>query len=171
MTTNTKLKIPRIFTAIIISLSLAILFTINAFAHVNLTRSFPADGDILDSTPVHVQLWFSEELDTFESKISVIDSDGMQVDLGDSQVNPSDRTELRISLSDNLPSGVFNVDWNVTDDKDSHPISGEFEFTIQSPQANSPLSNSWPAILLTFMSLIGFAIFLIIRIKQRKRKL
>ena len=76
--------------AFLFSLILALSWSRTAAAHLDLRKSFPENGDIIETSPEFVQLWFNEELDTFESQIFVSDSEGNQVDLEDSKVNPED---------------------------------------------------------------------------------
>ena len=167
----TRSKLRKFHGALLGSIALAILITGSAAAHLNLARSIPGDGDILGSSPDIVQLWFNEELDTFESEVSVFDSINIQVDLGDSCVDPEDRRELSVGLPNSLSPGEYTAVWIAVDDNDSHPISGEIEFTIKAnPQQNSQLTISWPAIFLFVLSLMGIVILLVANARRQKRE-
>jgi methionine-rich copper-binding protein CopC len=114
---------------------LSLLWTTPAAAHFGLIRSEPSDGEVLQSAPEMVYLWFEGELDTFESVMEVIDEDGKQVDLVDAMVSLDDRTELRVSLPANLPPGEFTIRYTAVDNEDSHTIDGELAFTIAGAQS------------------------------------
>jgi methionine-rich copper-binding protein CopC len=73
-------------------------------------------------------LWFSERLDPPFSKAEVLDGGGNRVDKGDSQVDSTDPTLLRISLRPLAP-GRYRVTWRVLS-VDTHVAKGEFTFDI-----------------------------------------
>lgn len=156
---------------LLLSVFLATLSTGVAFAHLDLARSIPADGDILQSPPPLVQLWFNEELDTYESEVSVFDSSGKKVDLSNSNVNPDDRTELRVGVPETLSHDAYTVVWIAVDDNDGHPISGEIGFSIKAKsQPFSQRAVSGPALFLMILSFIGSVILLVVIIRQRRRE-
>jgi copper transport protein len=138
-------------------------------AHSDLVRSEPEDGAILDSPPISVHLWFEYELDTFESQISVLDVNGNQVDLHDAEVNPEDRTELRISLPEDLPPGEYFVHWTAVDDTDAHPIQGEFSFTVKETVA-TPASQSGTTTITLIIALGIILIFSLGFIRRRSKR-
>jgi len=168
-TINTRAR--TFYAAIILSLWAALLLPGIAVAHLDLKSSSPARDEILDKSPELVQLWFNEELDSFESSVAVFDSNNIQVDLGDYQVNSADRTEMQVSLPNNLPSGEYTIKWTAIDDKDGHPIEGDIQFTIKeaSSQPNQlPISNL-PIAIFLFLS-VGIVILSVSIYRQRKQK-
>lgn len=98
-------------------------------AHGLLTRSEPAAGSILASSPSRVELWFSENLDGRQSVIEVYASDQQRVDAGDSAVDSADATHLTVSLHD-LADGVYTVSWRSSSTEDGHAIRGTYSFQI-----------------------------------------
>lgn len=130
-----------------------------AAAHLDLERSEPADGATLDIPPEVVRLWFSDELDTFESTVGVFDSAGRQVDLGDAQVSLEDRTLMQVSLPAELPPGTYTVRWTAADDADGHPVDGELTFTVVGTSA--PTVNRSVGGRSTTVILIVAAVFVI----------
>jgi copper transport protein len=122
-----------------------------AFAHALLLRSNPAANAILTSSPPQVELFFSEALQPGLSSISVLDSNGSPVDVGDSRVDSTDPTRMTVSLH-TLQEGVFTVTWKAISATDGHFTTGSFPFAVgnvssaalaATPQKNSaalPLS-------------------------------
>ncbi|MFQ5614482.1 MAG: copper resistance protein CopC, partial [Anaerolineae bacterium] len=116
--------------ALILAILLAFLRLGPVMAHLDLNRSEPADGAVLETSPPVVRLWFNEELDTFESSVAVFDSAGRRVDLDDARVSLEDRTLMQVSLPADLPPGGYAARWTAVDDADGHAVEGELTFTI-----------------------------------------
>ncbi len=166
-----KLTQPQPFyLALLFSLLVALSLPGTVFAHLDLKRSDPESGEIFDEPPKFVQLWFNEELDTFESSIAVFDFNGIQVDLGNSQVNPEDRTEMRVSLPNNQSPGVYTIKWVAVDDKDGHPIEGEIQYTIKGsvPQPDQLIIFS-PTSVIYLILLVGAVLVSVLLYHQRKQ--
>jgi len=113
---------------------LAILFycagaVIPAYAHALLIRSNPAPNADLPAAPAQVELYFSEAVQSGLSTVSVLDSNGKEVDLGDVRVDPSDPTRMTVSLG-SLQTGVYTVAWKAISATDGHLTSGSFPFAI-----------------------------------------
>jgi methionine-rich copper-binding protein CopC len=100
-----------------------------AFAHAFLDRATPAVGSTVRGSPGEVRLRFTQELEPAFSTVRVLDANGRQVDRGDKQVDPNDRTVLRVSLS-TLPPGTYRVLWRVLS-VDTHVTEGDFTFEIE----------------------------------------
>lgn len=100
-----------------------------ARGHAFLDHASPKVGSDIDAAPHQVQLWFTEELDPASSTIQVFDAQGKQVDAGDSQVNPDDKTLLLITVS-KLQPGQYTVVWSVVC-LARHHTHGEFKFAIR----------------------------------------
>jgi methionine-rich copper-binding protein CopC len=142
-----------------------LISAIPAAAHSDLVGSDPTDGETLDEAPQTVRLWFEEEIDLFESTVAVFDSNERQVDLGDSEVNPDDRHELRVSLPTELNSGEYSVRWAVVDDLDGHPIEGEYGFLIEGPPADTTLPSTGLILIA-----VGFAVVVLLGVVTFSRR-
>ncbi len=99
-----------------------------ASAHAVLERAEPLAGSRVTSSPPRVTLRFTERLEPAYSTVSVTDASGRRVDRDDSQVDPSDRAVLRVSLPP-LPRGTYRVFWRVLS-IDTHVSEGEYRFTV-----------------------------------------
>jgi copper transport protein len=108
-------------------------------AHAMLIRSLPAANATLDSSPLQVELFFSETIAAQLSKISVMDSGGKQVDTGDSHLDPADPTHLLVSLPP-LVDGVYMVVWNAISATDGHQTTGSFPFAVGKVNAGAMTS-------------------------------
>src|SRR5258708_1273830 len=69
-----------------------------ADAHAFLDHAVPAVGSTLKTPPSEVRLWFTEDLEVAFSSVKVVDPSGTRVDRDDKQVDPSDKTLLKISV-------------------------------------------------------------------------
>lgn len=99
------------------------------YAHALLVRSNPAANADLPAAPAQVELYFSEAVESGLSTISVLDSNGKAVDLGDARVDPTDPTRMTVSLG-SLQDGVYTVSWKAISATDGHLTSGSFPFAI-----------------------------------------
>src|SRR5258708_20175968 len=102
-----------------------------AFAHALLLRSNPAANAVLAQAPAQIELFFSESVDPSLSTISVYDSSGRAVDLGDVRVDPSNPTRMTVSVG-SLSDGVYTVAWRAISATDGHLTTGSFPFAIAS---------------------------------------
>jgi copper transport protein len=103
-------------------------------AHALLLRSNPAANAVLAQAPAQVELFFSETVEPSLSTISVFDSSGRAVDLGDVRVDPNDPTRMTVSVG-SLTDGVYTVAWKAISATDGHLTSGSFPFAIGSGSA------------------------------------
>ncbi len=100
-----------------------------AYAHALLLRSNPAPNAVLAQAPAQVELFFSETVEPGLSSISVFDSSGKAVDLGDVRVDPNDPTRMTVSVG-SMTDGVYTVAWKAISATDGHLTSGSFPFAI-----------------------------------------
>jgi len=102
--------------------------TAEAEAHAFLDHAIPAVGSSVHTAPTEISAWFTQELEPAFSTIEVTDASGMRVDKADSHVDPSDATELHVSLKP-LAAGDYRVHWRVLS-VDTHRTDGTFPFTV-----------------------------------------
>ncbi len=101
------------------------------FAHAELVSSTPEANARLGRAPAQIALLFSEEVDPNFSQIRVLNTQGIQVDNGDSKVDAAERTRLTVSLR-SLPDGVYTVVWRVVSADDGHLTEGSYPFAVGS---------------------------------------
>jgi copper transport protein len=113
------------------ALALALLALLpGAAAHSNLASSDPRAGARLDATPSMVMLTMTEPVDPAGSRVTVTDTSGARVDLGDLRVEPGPRPVLHIHLRANLPGGAYTIAWEVLSGTDGHHTSGTVGFAV-----------------------------------------
>lgn len=105
-------------------------------AHALLLRSNPAANAVLEQPPIQVELFFTEALEPKLSSVTVIDSNGTVVDVGDSRVDPSDPTRMTVSLR-SITDGVYTVSWKALSTIDGHQTVGSFPFAVGSANAEA----------------------------------
>lgn len=102
-----------------------------ASAHDVLLSTDPADGSVLTEAPAQLTLTFSADLTTGEgaTAVQVTDGAGTAVPLDAPIVEGPTVTQ---PLPADLANGAYTVQWRVLS-SDTHPISGEFAFTVDAP--------------------------------------
>ena len=154
---------------------LFLLFLISpASAHTSLVSSLPESGAVLNEVPSEVRLKFNEDLLLVDTKnpnrIEVINGIG-QVVSGMTMVDgPEIYTPLDLSFE---PSGEYTVKYRVVS-ADGHPIEGEYQFTVASPEViSAPVvdepedgSNLLVRLAQTLLVLAGIGIFALLRLRK-----
>ncbi len=118
----------RCFSTILTALLILLGGATEAGAHAFLERADPRVGSTVRTSPAQLRLWFTEQLEPAFSRVRVVNEGGQQMDKGDSQVDPAEPKQLRISLSP-LPSGTYKVIWRVLS-VDTHVTEGNFTFRV-----------------------------------------
>jgi copper transport protein len=102
------------------------------FAHAALAATYPADGSVVSAQPEQVTATFDEPIHMTVSSLEVYTPDGDRADDGDTTLaNPE---EIAVTLLPGLGGGTYTAVWHVISD-DTHPVSGEFTFSIGAPSA------------------------------------
>lgn len=116
--------------ASVLGFALAVLLwgAAGAGAHAFLERADPRVGSTVRNPPAQVRLWFTESLEPAFSSVRILNDAGQRMDKGDSQVDPSNLTLLRVSVPP-LPPGTYTVIWRVLS-VDSHVTNGDFTFRV-----------------------------------------
>jgi len=101
-------------------------------AHAEFDHSNPAPNATVPSAPSIVEAWFTEDLDSNGTVLSVFGPDGSQVDKGDSAVDLYDplRRHATVSLKEGLGPGVYTVKWTSVSSIDGDTANGSFTFTV-----------------------------------------
>ena len=115
--------------SIILSLLVPIILPAFAFAHAFLDHAEPKVGAQLSDPPPIVKIWFTQPLEPAFSAITVLDSNGTQIDKKDCHQDDKDKTLLIVSLPP-LQPGTYKVVWHVVS-VDTHRTQGDFKFTLK----------------------------------------
>ena len=107
-----------------------------ALAHALLLRSNPQANEVLQKSPVQVELFFSEPLEPELSSITVYDSNNLIVDAGDVRIDPNDTKRMTVSLR-SLTDGVYTVSWKVVSATDGHQTVGSYPFAVGNANASA----------------------------------
>jgi copper resistance protein C len=99
-----------------------------AHGHAFLDHTDPRVGSAVASAPATLSLWFTQEVEPAFSKVEVRDLNGIRVDDGPVDVDPTDATLLHVALK-TLPSGSYEVRWQVLS-VDTHTTEGHFHFDV-----------------------------------------
>src|SRR5580693_10639631 len=102
------------------------------FAHAALASTYPAKGSVVPKQPEQVTATFDEPIHMTTSSLEVYTPDGDRADDGDTTLaNPE---EIAVTLLPGLGTGTYTAVWHVIS-ADTHPVSGEFTFSIGAPSA------------------------------------
>ncbi len=103
--------------------------TREAAAHAHLKRANPRVGATVKEAPPVLQLWFTEALEPYFTKLELQDAAGKPVAAGGEQrVSAKDRTLLELPMP-KLPPGKYKVIWHAVS-VDTHVTDGDFAFTV-----------------------------------------
>lgn len=120
-----------------VAVAVAAVFAVAApaSAHDELVSSSPASGEQLTTAPEQVVLTFSNNLlelaGNSGTAMSVVDASGDDWVSGDPVVSADTVT---VPLKSGMPNGDFTVTWQVVS-SDGHPTSGEYAFSLATPEA------------------------------------
>jgi copper transport protein len=102
-----------------------------AFAHADLLKVSPRDGQVLKRSPLAVVLTFDEGIDPAFVRLQVQDAAGREVERGD-PYHPGGREEvLAIRLKPRL-DGRYAASYRVISE-DGHPVTRRTTFTVRPP--------------------------------------
>jgi copper resistance protein C len=99
-----------------------------ACAHAFLDHASPAVGSSVPTAPADVTMWFTQQLEPAFTSAVVTDKAGNNVDSGAAEIDPQDRTELRVPLKP-LSPGTYTVTWHALS-VDTHRTQGHFTFNV-----------------------------------------
>ncbi len=117
--------------AILCAVALFLAFETIAFAHAKLDHCTPEPGTAVTTPPTQVRCWFTEELDSKTSTITITDASGAGVDNGDGRLdlNDADHKQMFATLKP-LPVGVYKVTWHAVTPDDNGISDGFFYFGV-----------------------------------------
>ena len=155
-------------------LLLSLFFLAPASAHTSLVSATPESGAILSEVPAEVRLKFNESLLLIDSKnpnrIEVINVVGQVVSGMTIVEGPEIYTALDLSFE---PSGEYTVKYRVVS-ADGHPVEGEYQFTVASPEViSAPVvdepedgSNLLVRLAQTLLVLAGIGTLALLRLRK-----
>jgi len=109
-----------------VGLLLLALFHALLLAHSKLLRSSPTANAILDTSPAHLQLWFSEEPLLLMSAVTLAGPQGA-VKLEAPRAGGEQSLVVRVGTM--LEPGAYRIAWKTAGD-DGHVIQGIVHFSI-----------------------------------------
>ena len=95
------------------------------FAHAFLDHANPRVGSSVRTPPREITLWFTQNLESAFSTISVSGPSGQKVDDGRARISGS---TMRIGIRPS-GSGSYHVNWRVLS-VDTHTTEGSFSFRV-----------------------------------------
>lgn len=105
------------------------------------SRANPPMEQAVPVMPRTVEIWFSEAVNPTGTAIQVRKSDGTQVDMENSTVDPQDSTGTRVSVDvhSGMDNGVYFVEWAAVSAVDGTSSSGAYTFTVDPAASPQPL--------------------------------
>ena len=102
-----------------------------ASAHADLESSNPPAGGSVAALPAKMTLTFAEEVKLGSAVVEVTGPNGTRADSGNADVDLTDATRKTVSVSLFAGGpGMYSVHWETVSNTDSHPLSGDFTFTV-----------------------------------------
>lgn len=109
----------------------------SASAHANYVSSNPAAGAILPQAPTNVTVTLSEQIQPGSGSIRVTNASGAEVDLGNTQISPTDAFTMSVGLQ-HVGPGIYTATWNAVSAVDGHFTTGSFAFAVENPDGSLP---------------------------------
>jgi copper transport protein len=106
----------------------ALLLPAVASAHAVLVHTDPSASGVVDVSPSHVALTYSEAVEPRFAIVSVTNASGQQQTSGSPNRSPVDPNQLDVPLH-HLAEGWYLVYWRVIS-VDGHPVRGAFTFAV-----------------------------------------
>lgn len=105
----------------------------HASAHARPARAEPPINGRVAMAPSKLEVWFSEEVDAKNVKLTVRSPDGSIVDRGDTAVDLFDpaRAHVAVSLKPGLGPGNYVVQWHTRSALDGDVADGYFAFFVE----------------------------------------
>jgi methionine-rich copper-binding protein CopC len=100
-----------------------------AFAQAQFVKAIPAAGSQVGSL-TEVQLEFNESVDPRFSGLTLTAPHGVNVELGEPEIESGDPRVLVVPVTNVLEPGDYTVHWRVVS-FDTHWSQGEFNFTVK----------------------------------------
>ncbi len=103
-----------------------------ASAHARYDHGTPGPGQVLSTAPAQVDIYTTEELrkSAGANLITVTDSAGKQVQIGQATVDDSDRKHFSVGLNPSLAGGRYVVDFTTLSDDDGDTDHGRYAFYV-----------------------------------------
>src|SRR5579872_5619949 len=164
LNTGNKNKLFAIIIIVAISSIIIIPDIPKSYAHAFVTKSDPTNSESLSIPPTKVDVYFSDPVDIRYSEITVLDSDGKQIQENDQHYINGDQQSLSVSLPANLPNGIYTISTKVLDQTDGHVTEDAFAFGVGQDVPKSITNNlassnyqevSIPEAVARFPSLLG----------------
>jgi hypothetical protein len=102
-----------------------------AFAHIQVTRSEPADGSTVDRPIRSIRIFFDQVPDLERSTLELVGPEGAAVEV--TGVHTMGEQDLMATVSGRMPDGDYTIRWK-TAGQDGHAREGEIHFTLQRGQ-------------------------------------
>lgn len=136
-------RILRLSTVLLLSTASAFAST-SAFAHSSLISSIPAQGSVVDMIPSDFALTFNEELISIEgqsvNKLLLSDASGVNYSLSETKI--AGEVLSASATAGQYPAGKYVLTYRAVS-ADGHPITGEIDFSVQSPTTiDSPIEEA-----------------------------
>jgi methionine-rich copper-binding protein CopC len=123
---------------------LALLVAGRAWAHAEMTKSSPASGAVLASSPAAIQAWFSEELAAKGNTLRLYDAHDKLLATGGLDPKGPKHQGLKV-VPPRLGSGTYLVRWHVVAADDNAVSQGSFKFSVRGT-AMAPSGMTKPAL-------------------------
>ena len=122
----------RVALVVVVTATLAsVTFASAAFAHAELLRSSPRDGQVVERSPRVVVLTFDEGIEAAFVRLRVQDAGGRRVDRGE-PYHPGGREDrLAVELESKL-EGRYFASYRVIS-ADGHPVTKQATFRVRPP--------------------------------------
>jgi copper transport protein len=102
---------------------------LTSLAHSSLEKTYPKEGEKLNSSPESIEVWFQDPVVLHSESIKVKDSNGNYIDIGKAFVDSDDKTHIISPIPGELSTGLYIAEINVIA-LDGFVMNEEIKFQI-----------------------------------------
>jgi copper transport protein len=103
------------------------------YAHSSLEKTLPESGEILETSPSSIELWFQNEVVVTPNSITLTNKEGEEFPLWTPQIDTKDRRHISVVLDEVLPPGYYTVRIRVSA-IDGDPLRESYQFVVEKSQ-------------------------------------
>jgi copper transport protein len=120
-------------TAFIAIIIFFLIFTSVVNAHSSMEKTLPTSGEILETSPSTIELWFQDEVEVSSNSITLTNKEGVEFPLWTPRIDAKDRRHITVLIEEELPPGYYTVDIRVLA-LDGDPLRESYQFVVEKPQ-------------------------------------
>ncbi|KRF18634.1 copper resistance CopC/CopD family protein [Paenibacillus sp. Soil787] len=119
--------------SIVAGLLFGFFFNIDlTYAHSPIEQMSPQAGEVLETTPKQIELWFEDPVEVFQGSVSVSSEKNENIPLEKPQLDQNDKRHVTAALPFALSPGNYSVKIDAIS-YDGHQVKENYQFEVKKP--------------------------------------